>query len=193
MKYRRIVSPSLALRRLIEGNDCYLDALENPANISIWRRRRTALNGSHPYTAILTCSDSRVPPEHIFSAGIGNLFVVRTAGNVVGDFELGSIEYAIEHLHAPLLVIMGHTRCGAVAAALEDQANGYIEAIVDEIKLGLNGATTESQAVYNNILHSKKRVLQSQVVRAAIKSGRLKLVCAEYNTINGYVRFYRNR
>lgn len=183
-------SPELALRMLAEGNHVYMSARQNPANISHIRRLETADNGQKPYAVILTCSDSRVPPEHIFSAGIGDLFVVRTAGNVVGAFELGSIEYAVEHLSVPLIVVMGHTHCGAVAAALEGHATGYIEAVVLEIQLGLNGATTESEAVCNNILHSQQRVLQSKPVQELMEAGRLMVVCAEYNIQTGQVQFF---
>ena len=181
--------PKRALCRLIEGNNVYIDSFRNPADISCERRMETTRHGQRPYAVILTCSDSRVPPEHIFSAGIGELFVVRTAGNVVGDFEIGSIEYAVQHLHVPIVVIMGHTHCGAVAAALEGHAEGYIESIIREIQLGLNGAATEDEAVCNNILHSKQRVLQSEIVNDLIDTGQLMLVCAENDIRTGHVNF----
>jgi len=99
--------PEAALRKLVEGNTIYQKARHNPAFIGKQRRIETTNPGQFPYAVILTCSDSRVPPEHIFSAGIGDLFVVRTAGNVVGSFELGSIEYAVEHLNVPLILCDG--------------------------------------------------------------------------------------
>jgi len=181
--------PNQALRRLVSGNKVYEDSRYNPADISCERRMETAANGQKPYAVILTCSDSRVPPEHIFSTGIGELFVVRTAGNVVGNFEVGSVEYAVQHLSVPLVVIMGHTHCGAVAAALEGHADGYIEDIVREIQLGLNGAVTESEAVYNNILHSERRILQSKIVKDLLRAGRLMLARAEYDIKTGHVNF----
>lgn len=179
-----------ALYQLMKGNDIYIKSRHNPADISCERRMETAEHGQKPYAAILTCSDSRVPPEHIFSAGIGDLFVVRTAGNVVGGFEIGSMEYAAQHLYVPIIVIMGHTHCGAVAAALEGHADGYIQDIVHEIQLGLNGATTESEAVYNNILHSRRQVLQSETLKYLIKSGHLMVVCAAYDIRSGRVNFF---
>lgn len=182
---------AVAMHRLVTGNHIYIHSSHNPADISQRRRIETAQHGQAPYAAILTCSDSRVPPEHIFSAGIGDLFVVRTAGNVVGDFEIGSIEYAVEHLHVPVLVIMGHTHCGAVAAALEGHAHGYIESVVYEIQLGLNGAITESEAVYNNVLHSKQRVLQSDTVARMMETGELMVICAIYDIETGYVHLIR--
>ena len=179
-----------ALRKLAIGNNTYIRSCQNPADISEKRRCETACGGQFPYAVVLTCSDSRVPPEHIFSAGIGDIFVVRTAGNVVGTFELGSIEYAVQHLDVPLIVVMGHTHCGAVAAALEGHATGYIKNVVREIQLGLDGATTESQAICNNILHSKQRVMQSKTVTELIRAGQLMVICAEYDIETGCVNFF---
>ena len=183
-------SPERAMRKLVVGNHIYRDSCRNPADISYGRRTETAKNGQKPYAAILTCSDSRVSPEHIFSAGIGELFVVRTVGNVVGAFEIGSIEYAVQHLRVPLVAVMGHSHCGAVAAALEGHADGYIEAVVREIQLGLCGAATESEAIRNNILHSRQRILQSKIVNDLLETGQLMVVCAEYDIRTGRVNFF---
>lgn len=185
-----INSPQQALCRLIAGNREYLNSCRNPANISRAAREATARNGQPPYAVVLTCSDSRVPPEHIFSAGIGDLFVVRTAGNVVGNFELGSIEYGTEHLGAPIILIMGHSHCGAVSAALEGHTDGYIEDVVHEIQLGLNGTSDETTAIYNNILHSKNRVMESEIIRKLLTAGRVAIVCAKYDMASGKVEFF---
>jgi len=185
-----IYAPQQALQRLISGNQIYLRTCRNPADISPKIRRATAQHGQRPFAAVLSCSDSRVPPEHIFSAGIGELFAVRTAGNAVGDLELGSLEYAAQHLHIPLITIMGHTRCGAVEAAMNGCAHGYIRAVVHEIQLGLDGATTEGEAIRNNILHSGQRVMQSEMLRAYREAGQLMVVCAEYDIETGAVRFF---
>ena len=182
--------PQMALKELMMGNNIYINSCKNPADISCQRKLETTKNGQNPYAVIVTCSDSRVPPEHIFSAGIGDLFVIRTAGNVVGSFELGSIEYAVQHLHVPIIVIMGHTHCGAVTAALSGHATGYLQNVVQEIQLGLHGARNENEAIGNNILHSKQRVLQSQIVGSLMETGQLALACAEYNIKTGYVNFF---
>ena len=179
-----------ALNMLIEGNRLYIESFQNPSHISQQKRHDTTRDGQKPYAAILACSDSRVPPEHIFSAGIGDLFVVRTAGNVVGTFELGSIEFAVQYLDVRLIIILGHNHCGAVTAALEGQADGYISSIVHEIKLGLGGATTESDAISNNITHSKERILQSATVREWIDYGELMVLGAIYDVQTGYVDFW---
>ena len=183
-------NPKLALRKLVAGNNLYVNAKHNPADISRERRNETAQNDQTPYAAVIACSDSRVPPEHIFSAGIGDLFVVRTAGNTVGDFELGSIEFAVKFLHVPVVVIMGHNRCAAVETALTGGTEGYMNTIIHEIRLGLGGAVTKSEAVYNNILHSKQRVLQSKLVNLMIDAKQLMVVCAEYDMQTGNVNFF---
>lgn len=184
--------PERSLRKLETGNDVYIKSFKNPANIGPGRRMETSKNGQRPYAAVLTCADSRVPPEHIFSAGIGDLFVVRTAGNVVANFEIGSIEYAVQHLYVPLVVVMGHTHCGAVSAAMEGHASGFIEDIIREIQRGIRGAKNETEAIYRNILHSKEQLLRSGIIDGFIKAGKVKIICAEYDIKTGQVKFFRN-
>ena len=178
-----------ARRKLIDGNQIFINAQTNPAGNFREQALLTAQKAQTPYAAILTCSDSRVPPEHIFSAGIGDIFVIRTAGNVVGDFALGSIEFAVDQLHVPLVMVMGHTQCAAVAAALLGDGEGYMAAIIREIRLGLNGACTEAEAVRNNIRHGKQRILQSSVVKARVDAKTLMVIGAEYDLKTGQVHF----
>ena len=177
MKY----TPEQARQKLIAGNKAYMATGTNPGDVSPKTRRETALAGQRPYAVVLTCSDSRVPPEHIFSAGIGELFVVRTAGNIVGAFELGSIEYGVAQLHAPLLLVMGHTQCGAVAAAVEECEEGYIKCVVEEIQEGLRYPSGEMQAILDNILHSRDKIMQSETVNRLVSAGSLEIAGAVYN------------
>lgn len=186
-----IKNPQDALDRLIAGNEIFRRSCTNPADISQAVREETAFNGQSPYAVVLTCSDSRVPPEHIFSAGIGDLFVVRTAGNVVGDFEIGSIEYGADELGASLIVVMGHSHCGAVGAALSGHAYGYIEDVVHEIQIGLDGAEDERTAIYNNIIHSKNRIMQSEIIRKLVRFGKIMIVCARYDINSGKAEFFK--
>lgn len=179
-----------ALQKIKSGNCEYVKARTNPADISLERHVETTSYGQNPYAVILTCSDSRVPPEHIFSAGIGDLFVVRTAGNVVGRFETGSIEYAVKQLNVPLIIVMGHNHCGAIKAAFYGYDEGDIKYIADEIQLALDGAATEEEAVYNNVLHSKERILQNDVILNYCQAGKVMILCAEYDVDTGYVNFY---
>ena len=105
-----IMTADKAMKKLKDGNKKYLDSETGKGNISRALRLYTKEHGQHPYAIVVTCSDSRVIPESIFSAGIGDLFVIRVAGNVIDDHQLGSIEYAASHLGSPLIVVLGHTR-----------------------------------------------------------------------------------
>lgn len=106
-----------ALERLKEGNKIYINSEKGAGDVSPQKRLFTSKNGQNPYAVIVSCSDSRVIPECIFSAGIGDLFVIRVAGNVIDNHQLGSIEYAVGHLGCNLVVVLGYTMCGAVGAA----------------------------------------------------------------------------
>lgn len=118
----------------------------------------TADNGQHPYAVIVTCSDSRVVPEFIFSAGIGDLFVIRGAGNTVDDCTLGSIEYAIAHLRCKLVVVLGHTSCGAVTAAVKGVREKHISNITDRIQSCICGENDVSCACRINIRNTLRIV-----------------------------------
>ena len=118
-----VIRSDEALKLLKEGNARFVEMKLRHPDETIKQREETAVNGQAPFAAVLACSDSRVPVEAIFDRGIGDIFVVRVAGNIVMDNDvIGSIEYAVEHLHTPLLVIMWHTGCGAVKAAVDDSA-----------------------------------------------------------------------
>ncbi|MDR3209133.1 MAG: carbonic anhydrase [Oscillospiraceae bacterium] len=182
------------LEALRAGNQAYLAARANPGDISPEVRRETAAHGQHPFAAVVTCADSRVVPEHIFSAGLGALFVVRTAGNVVADFERGSLEYAVSHLGVPLILVMGHTHCGAVGAALETSRGEHVPpslgALVEEIRGALRGETEEAAAVRANVEHSVLRVLESAELREFERAGRLEVARAVYDIETGEVHFF---
>ncbi|MFY9570851.1 MAG: carbonic anhydrase, partial [Blastocatellia bacterium] len=121
------------LARLLNGNARFVRGVRRPANYK--RERRALTKVQHPYAIVLSCSDSRVPPEIVFDESLGKLFVVRVAGNVVDPVTLGSIEYAAEHLHSKLLFVLGHESCGAVRATIDGgHSSPGIEAIVDRIK-----------------------------------------------------------
>ena len=123
-----------AIQKLKSGNEKYLLQNTGIGDVSPAVRLRTSVQGQQPYAIIITCSDSRVIPECVFSAGIGELFVIRVAGNVIDDHQLGSIEYAVEHLGTNLVVMMGHTGCGAVEAAIHHDPSGFIKYITDGIR-----------------------------------------------------------
>jgi len=157
--------------------------------------------GQHPYATILSCSDSRVPPELVFDAGFGELFIIRVAGNVMSPEIAGSVQYAGRHLHTPLFVVLGHTNCGAVAAAIETRLHGTahhsrIQLLVDSILPGLadvdlqgNPETIGSEAVEANVRWSMRQILETPEGRERKATGELKLVGAIYEIDTGRVRF----
>ena len=118
----------------------------------------TAINGQHPYAIVICCSDSRVIPEDIFSANLGELFVIRVAGNVLDNHQLGSIEYAAAHLGVKLVVMLGHTKCGAVGAALSGHGDGFISYITDDILAAVGEERDENKACRLNVLHGVSRI-----------------------------------
>ena len=157
--------------------------------------------GQHPYATILSCSDSRVPPELIFDAGFGELFIVRVAGNVMSPEVAGSLQYAGRHLKTPLFVVLGHTHCGAVAAAVETTLHGArqpsrIQLLVDcilpgliDLDLQLNPEAMLAQAVEANVRWSMRQILETPEGRERQTEGLLKLVGAVYEIETGRVRF----
>ena len=176
-------SASGALERLKEGNKLYLHSAKGTGDISPEKRFYTSEHGQKPFAVIVSCSDSRVIPEYIFSAGIGDLFVIRVAGNVIDNNQLGSIEYATEHLGCKLVVVLGHTGCGAVSAAVR-QHGGYVKFITDEIRRAVCGETDVVQAC---ILNLKRSVMK--IEECLNKSGGLLVTGALYHTENGIVDF----
>ena len=158
---------------------------------------RSALkDGQKPFVTILCCSDSRVPPEVIFGEGLGAVFIVRVAGNVVDDALLGTIEYGLHHLHTPLLLILGHSSCGAVKAALsmKDLPDSPLGALLKLVKPAADAAVAEcggadatNTAIKMNVLHSKELALKSPTVKELVESGHVKVKTAVYDLDTGLV------
>ena len=138
--------------RLIEGNRAFMRMADRA------RLADTAVNGQHPYAIIVCCSDSRVIPEQIFNAGIGDLFVIRVAGNVLDNHQIGSIEYAAGHLHCNHIIVLGHTGCGAVAAALSGSGNGFIKYITDDILKAIGTERDPDAACCLNVKYAADRL-----------------------------------
>ncbi len=180
---------SEAIARLKRGNERYLEALQAQGDVSPSLRKTTFEEGQHPYAVVLACSDSRVIPEAIFSAGIGDLFVIRVAGNVVDNHQLGSIEYAEDHLGCNLVLVLGHTGCGAVDAAMHHEPYGTVRFITDEISDAIGEERDEAAACLANVAHSVARIEGSRKVRADEVAGGLRVVGALYHTDTGKVEF----
>ena len=185
--------PSDPLERLKDGNARYVRG--EPANWGgVVKRRDELAKEQHPFATVLTCSDSRVPPEMVFDRTLGDLFVVRVAGNVSDDHVLGSIEYAAEHLHVPLLVVMGHERCGAVSAAVAGgEAPGHVESLVKSIAPAVAEAKTQQGDPVDNAVRANVQLVvaairkDSPLLAELEKEHKLKIVGARYDLDTGEV------
>ena len=194
------ITADSARSKLIEGNGRFRsDQATHPHQDSA-RRRETA-KGQNPFAIVLTCADSRVPAEVLFDQGVGDIFVVRVAGNVAGVNETASVEYAAEHLNVPLCVVMGHSACGAVKAAvdgaeLHDNLGSLMVEIAPAIERtkrehpDLRGAALLSAAIDTNVWYSIETLLRrSQVLRTRVRDGKLRIVGAVYDLASGEVRW----
>lgn len=177
------------LQRLMEGNRRFYQLAPIHPDENREQLKQTALE-QHPFAAIVCCSDSRLSPELIFDQGIGDLFVIRTAGNIIGGVELGSIEYAVEHLGVKLLMIMGHENCGAIKAYIAgEKAHGHIQDIVDSLGKEEEMAAIPAgdpkrldNCVKANILHGVRQLLtQSDIIREKINKKEIHIVGARYD------------
>lgn len=140
-----MITAEQALFKLLEGNRKFCS--ERYDVHPTLEEIHALVAGQHPYAAIVSCADSRVPPNEVFDCDLGEIFVVRNAGNVIGTYDLGSIEYAVEHLHTPLVMVLGHKNCGAVASAYGwDGGKGALAAIMDEIRPSLDRARKKATA-----------------------------------------------
>ena len=180
---------------LVAGNKRFVAG--KPRAYSVVSLRRKLASGQHPNVIVLSCSDSRVSPELVFDQSLGDLFVVRTAGNVADPVDLGSIEYAVEHIQSPVLVVLGHQKCGAVTAACsgDKMPSRNLDAIVDKIGPAVAQAKTYAKpdgliesAVKENVRRSAQDLLaNSEIVREAVKAGKLTVIEAEYHLDSGEV------
>lgn len=182
-------TPAKVLEKLKAGNARYIDAKVNSEDISQAKRTDTLVNGQKPYAIIITCSDSRVILENIFMTGIGELFVIRIAGNVIDEHQLGSIEYAASHLGAPLIVVMGHTHCGAVHAAINHDPEGYIKFITDKIKAAIGDECDPYKAACLNVKSCEAEIEASLEIQKVEHQEGLRIVGAMYHLENGLVDF----
>lgn len=184
----RHVTADEALERLREGNRKYVEALDHERDLSAERIRDLFENGQRPFATVITCADSRVVPEHIFMTGLGELFVIRVAGNVVGPVELASAVYACEHLHTRLLVVLGHTHCGAIKAALAGEA-GPVAAITERIAEAIGDEADPYKASVLNAEAAIEELCASEVLQRLQAEEGLAVRGAVYHTHCGVVDF----
>lgn len=181
---------------LMEGNQRFVSG--KPKARQLIEVRNKLASGQHPNVAVLACSDSRVAPELIFDQNLGDLFVVRSAGNVADAIAIGSLEYAVEHLGSSVLVVLGHTKCGAVTAACSEEKmpTPNLQAIMEKIEpavLQVKSSNSKEEdmveaAIKENVLLSAKNILaSSEVLRHFLEEGRLTVIEAEYQLDSGKV------
>lgn len=207
------ITASAALQKLIDGNSRYLDEKPTASQRSTKEARAALAKSQKPYAIILTCSDSRVPPELLFDAGLGEIFVIRVAGNIPDPVVLGSIEYAAEHLGTPLVMVLGHERCGAVTATVDSQgkAPGNIGSIVKIIAPAIKKAAKDCPACKedNQCAKNKKNEFvecvidanakqvavnltkQSKVLKHLAEQKKLMIVAAKYDLDDGRVTLFK--
>ena len=190
------VAPAEGISRLKEGNGRYTNGNpQHPRQSSEEREKLT--KSQHPFAIVLGCADSRVPAEIVFDQGLGDLFVVRVAGNVIDDQSLGSIEYAVDHLAVRLIVVLGHQRCGAVKAAKDTiaangKAPGHIQSLVTAIEPAVEETTKGDlnatiEANVKNVTQALR--LSTPILKPKVDSGELKVVGAYYSLDTGTVAF----
>ncbi len=210
-----IVSPDEALQKLMDGNKHFIENKLTNAAMSDAATRISLTKSQKPYAIILTCSDSRVPPEIIFDKGLGEIFVVRVAGNIPDPVVLGSIEYAAKHLGSPLIMVLGHERCGAVTATvdLKGKSTGSknIDAIVKLIKLNIylaakycdackgdkKCAETKKNEFMECVIDANAKTVaatlthKSVILKHLVEAKKIRIVAAKYDLDDGIVTLFR--
>ena len=190
------VAPAEAISKLNQGNGRYTSGtLQHPGQTA--ERRTELANTQHPFATILSCSDSRVPPEIVFDQGLGDLFIVRVAGNVINDEVLGSIEYSVDHLGSRLILVLGHQSCGAVKAAKETiaakgKAPGHIESLVTAIKPAVEATAKDDleTTIKANVKHVVETLRSSTpILKAKVDSGQVQVIGGYYSLATGAVTF----
>jgi carbonic anhydrase len=189
----------VALENLLAGNQRFIKGVRAPRAFDL--RREKLVAGQKPLAIVLGCSDSRVSPATLFDQNLGEIFVVRTAGQVLDAASIASIEYAVDHLQSPLLVILGHEQCGAVTAAITHagEVHGNIGRLLGKIQPAIDKAkqlNTPPEAMVEKVtdLHLEELAQQvfqeSDIIRQAVTEGRLRLVTAKYQMASGEIKIH---
>ena len=188
-------TPDQALIQLQRGNERFVAGWPDHPNQSARRRHEVSDTGQEPYAIILSCADSRVPPEIIFDQGLGDVFVIRVAGNVLDDIILGTIEYAVEHLQVPLIMVLGHDRCGAVTVAVQGvEVRNHIQSLAEALRPVIERARIQegdliSNSIDVNVQQAVMALRASESVLAPARAaGSIQIVGARYNLDTGAVK-----
>jgi carbonic anhydrase len=192
------ISAPQALQLLKDGNARFSADRAQTKDTS-QKRRLELVKGQHPFAVVLACADSRVSPELIFDQGLGDIFVLRVAGNIADPFVLGSVEYAVEHLHTPLIVVLGHDHCGAVAAALSPKKpGGNLGMVINRVFVGKQlPQSTEAMhlaAAKNNAIHQAKSITDSsEVLKKAVDEKHIQIEAGLYHLDSGKVEWLEQK
>jgi carbonic anhydrase len=196
-----------ALQKLIEGNKRYIEGTADGAELTITTRRQGIADGQNPFAVILGCSDSRVPAELVFNRGLGDLFVIRVAGNIVAPSQIGSVEFACQQFGTQLVVVLGHSHCGAINATVEalmgdpNKMSPNVASIVDRVTPAVHPIVKRNQFKdRKDLIHQAMRAnveqsvndlqMRSRILRRLVDSGQIKIVGAEYSIETGVIDFY---
>jgi len=199
-KTTRTLNPYEAKKILVEGNKRFVTGNLSNKDLSSNKRISLCINGQSPIAAVLTCSDSRVAPEIIFDQSLGDLFVIRNAGNIADIITLGSIEYAVENLGVSLIIILAHEKCGAVKATIDGKkVSSNLKSIINTIAPSLKKVQLahkdkgleqiQSEVENENAKQSAKVLLKSSIIKKLIISGELNILSAKYYLETGEVKF----
>ncbi len=189
---RAAITPQEAWEKLTAGNDRFVRNVSQSKDIGTKRRQQLS-NGQKPFAVVLTCADSRLAPEYIFNQGLGDLFVLRVAGNIADPYVLGSVEYALEHLHVPLVVIVGHDKCGAVEAALgQKKPTGNLGKLIGEIEVGKDLPAGKevalATAVKRNARHQARLFTErSDLIKEYVATKKVRIVSGVYQLASGRI------
>ena len=193
LKSMRSATAKEALGILLQGNHRFVSGQNTYPNQSL-ERRTQLLEGQNPFAIVLTCADSRVPPEIIFDQGLGDIFVLRSAGNILDEIAVGSIEYAVEHLKTPLILVMGHQKCGAVtAAAAGGELPGHIARVAEKIMPAVEQARGLPGDLVVNAIDMNVQLIVSElrssepILAEFVKNGQFEVVGSRYDLDSGVV------
>ncbi|MGY3146254.1 carbonic anhydrase [Bradyrhizobium sp. USDA 3397] len=191
-----LLSPKASLERLMEGNARYVQGVSRGGDFR--HERKALVGGQNPYAAVLTCADSRIVPEYVFNSGLGDLFVCRVAGNFANDETIASMEYAVAVLNTPLILVLGHDRCGAVGAAIKSLKDdttlpGHIPSLVAALAPAVKASSQESgdalaNAIRQNVAENVYKLISAApLLKSAVEQNRLKVVGGLYRLDTGRV------
>ncbi len=191
-----LFSEPQALERLVKGNQRYVnDALDHPNRTA--ERRQAIVSKQEPFATIIGCSDSRVSPEIIFDQGLGDLFTIRVAGNVIGPLELDSIEYSVVHLHSSIILVLGHENCGAVQAVVKgftqdiESIAKLIEPSVMEEK-NKNSSNILERSIKTNALNMRNYLLKTPVIQKLVANKKIEVYAGYYHLKTGVVELLKD-